>query len=234
MWYFRPYTTVAELKEKAERTAARLKTAEPVLPHPHTRKICLTWWGEAWCKNLESYADYDYRLGRGRSYFRANTVVDLKIRGNVVKAKVQGTSKNPYQITITFDSPKPEDIQAITEKLSNRITDIEDLLKGNFPEDLKELFTQKKPGLFPSPNEIHFDCTCFDWADMCKHVAAVMYAIGVKIDDNPGFLFELRGVDMDKFIKAVIKDKVEEMLKNVDKKSKRIIKNADVSAIFGL
>ncbi|MBO6177784.1 MAG: hypothetical protein J6O04_01250 [Selenomonadaceae bacterium] len=234
MWYWKPYTTVAELMEKAERTAARLKTAEPVLPHPHTRKICLTWWGEAWCKNLESYADYESRLGRGRRYFRAKAVVDLKIRGNVVKAKVQGTEQRPYQITITFETPKNKDIQAITEKLSNRITNIDDLIKGNFPEDLKELFTQKKPGLFPSPNEIHFDCNCYDWADMCKHVAAVMYAIGVKIDDDPSCLFELRGVDMNKFINAVIKDKVEEMLKNVNKKSDRIIKNADVSAIFGL
>ncbi|MBR3723752.1 MAG: hypothetical protein IKN12_13480 [Selenomonadaceae bacterium] len=234
MWYWKPYTTVAELMEKAERTAARLKTAEPVLPHPHTRKICLTWWGEAWCKNLESYADYESRLGRGRRYFRAKAVVDLKIRGNVVKAKVQGTEQRPYQITITFETPKDKNIQAITEKLSNRITNIDDLIKGNFPEDLKELFTQKKPGLFPSPNEIHFDCNCYDWADMCKHVAAVMYAIGVKIDDDPSCLFELRGVDMNKFINAVIKDKVEEMLKNVNKKSDRIIKNADVSAIFGL
>ena len=226
------YTTVASLKARAARATKTLKDAEPVIPHPHTRKMCLTWWGQEWCNNLESYADYRSRLERGRRYVRSNTVVDLKIFANQVKAKVQGTDL--YEVTVDFAKPKPADIEKIKKLTGNRIANVEMLLKGNFPDELKELFTQNKPGLFPTPEEIKFDCDCLDWADMCKHVAAVMYGIGIRIDADPLQFFKLRGIDIDEFLTQVVDDKVANMLKNIDVKSDRIMKDANVATIFGI
>ena len=228
------YTSVAELKQKAAKAIAKLPDATPALPHPNKRSICLTWWGQAWCHNLESYADFAYRLERGRRYFRAGTVIDLKTHNNNITAKVQGSDRNPYNITITIDKPPKKDIAAITKLSARRIDNIDALLKGNFPEDLQELFTQKKPGLFPTPKEIHFKCDCPDWAGLCKHVAAVLYGIGVRIDNDPTEMFRLRGIDIDNFISGVVDDKVAEMLEHVDVQSNRIIQNADIAAIFGI
>lgn len=233
-WSDYTYTTVAELKKKAAKGRAKIKDATPPPPPATNRSICSAWWGKAWCNNLESYADYDYRLDRGRRYFRAGCVLDLKINDNVVNAKVQGSGRKPYNVQIIFDKPSKKDIAEITKISSRCIDDIETLLKGSFPENLQELFTQKKPGLFWTPKEIHFDCDCLDWAGMCKHVAAVMYGIGARIDNDPREIFKLRGIDIDTFLTGVIDDKVSEMLAHVKVKSKRIIKDADVAKIFGI
>ena len=110
---------------------------------------------------------------------------------------------------------------------------MESLIKGEFPSDLQELFTSKG-GLFPSPKEISFDCSCPDWAIMCKHVAAVMYGIGVRFDENPFFFFELRGIDVDRFINVALESKVESMLNNAENVSERVIVGADLTALFGV
>lgn len=228
------YTTVDELKKKSTRELARLKDATPPPPSASRRAICDTWWGIAWCQNLESYADYDYRLDRGRRYYRAGCVLDLKINDNVVTAKVSGSENTPYNIKVVFKKPSKKDMAEITKIAARRIDNIESLLKGDFPKDLQELFRQTKPGLFPTPKEITFECNCLDWASMCKHVAAVMYGIGRRIDTDPTEIFKLRGIDIENFLSGVIDDKVSDMLAHVNVKSKRIIKDADIEKIFGI
>ena len=110
---------------------------------------------------------------------------------------------------------------------------MEKLVSGEFPEELKEVFSSKG-GLFPSPKEISFSCSCPDWALMCKHVAAVMYGIGVKFDENPFYFFTLRGIDVDKFIGVALENRVEKMLENYGCKSSRIIDDCDMTEIFGM
>ena len=197
------------------------------------RKITKTWWGTAWCENLERYADYDSRLDRGKRYVRSGTVVDLQIKKGLIEARVQGSRKTPYKVGIHISPLKEEQCQHILEQCSERIESVEELLSGNFPENMKNLFTGDG-GLFPSPREISFMCSCPDWALMCKHVAAALYGIGVRLDENPALFFELRGVDMDRFIDVALENRVEAMLENAAKPSDRIIEDENISMIFGV
>lgn len=207
------------------------KKLEPVIITG--RKIANSWWGQAWCSNLEQYADYESRLDRGKRYVRTGAVIDLKIQKGKVLARVQGTRKTPYKIEI-YISPLPEEqCQHIIEKCGRRIETLEQLTEGTFPEELKELF-QSGDGLFPKPREISFHCSCPDWALMCKHVAAALYGVGARLDEDPTLFFLLRGVDMDKFIGIALENRVEAMLANASRPSERIIEGSSVSGLFGV
>ena len=118
--------------------------------------------------------------------------------------------------------------------LLEQIRTIDKLINGEFPEELKDLFAGEG-GLFPNPAEISFLCSCPDWALMCKHVAAVMYGIGVRFDENPFFFFHLRGIDIDRFIDVTLEKKVESMLQNADVDSPRILhETTDLTELFGV
>ena len=178
-------------EELRRRASESLQTAtkkgrhyEPVIVKTTRGPICESWWGQAWCENLEGYADYASRLERGQRYVRSGAVVDLQIRNGSVEAKVQGRRKAPYKVTIHIGRLSEEKCQSIIGRCNQKISSIETLVSGEFPEELKDVFTEEG-GLFPTPREISFSCTCPDWALMCKHVAAVMYAIGVRFDENP-------------------------------------------------
>ena len=206
---------------------------EPVMPHRGSRQICESWWGQAWCANLEKYADYASRLERGRRYFRSGTVVDLKIRGGRVEARVQGSRKVPYKVDIRISPLSEEKCQEIIARCGRKIQTIDKLINGEFPDELRDLFTGEN-GLFPSPREISFNCTCPDWALMCKHVAAAMYGIGVRFDENPFYFFHLRGIDVDRFIDVALENKVESMLRNAEQPSERILRETDLTGLFGV
>ena len=195
--------------------------------------ICESWWGQAWCENLEGYADYASRLERGQRYVRSGAVVDLQIRNGSVEAKVQGRRKAPYKVTIHIGRLSEEKCQSIIGRCNQKISSIETLVSGEFPEELKDVFTEEG-GLFPTPREISFSCTCPDWALMCKHVAAVMYAIGVRFDENPFYFFELRGIDVDRFINVALENRLDLMLEHADCSSDRIISGENVNALFGI
>ena len=205
---------------------------EPV--HIKGRQIAVTWWGQAWCSNLEVYADYQNRISRGKSYVRDGSVVDLAINGGIIKARVQGSRRTPYRVEVKID-PMPEvRFQEMKKSLGNRIENLEALVNGNFPPGLKALFTDPKSGLFPNPREIHFSCSCPDWASMCKHVAAVLYGIGNRLDKNPLLFFDMRGINVSDFIQSTMEDKLNTMLKNADTKSSRIIQDQSLEELFGV
>lgn len=228
--------SVEELKRRANaslHTAKRRgQTYDPVIP-AKGREICRSWWGKAWCSNLERYADYESRIDRGKRYVRSGTVVDLKIQGGRVEARVQGSRKIPYKVAIRISPLSEEKCQRIIERCGRKIESLEKLVAGEFPEELKELFLEKD-GLFPSPKEISFDCSCPDWALMCKHVAAAMYAIGVRLDENPFYFFALRGIDVDRFIDVTLENKVESMLRNADQVTDRMMGEVDLAELFGV
>ena len=164
---------------------------------------------------------------------KAGTVIDLKIKKGKIEARVQGTRRTPYKVEIKISPLSNEKCDEIIEKCGRRIENMESLIAGEFPEDLQELFTGKD-GLFPSPKEISFNCSCPDWAIMCKHVAAAMYGIGIRLDENPFYFFELRGIDVDRFINVALESKVESMLKNSEKITDRFITDADLTELFGV
>lgn len=233
---FPKYISAAEKKEKANKSIAKFKKKnpdiEPVIIEGRT--LAKSWWGKAWNLNLESYADYENRINRGKSYVRNNMVLDLKITKGKVTAKVQGTRAKPYDVEILIDALSNEKWKQVTALCNNRIDSLEQLIEGKFPKELDVLFKEKKYGIFPSPKEIRFDCSCPDWASMCKHVAAALYGIGARLDSNPMLFFELRDIDSKELVRKSVEQKLDSMLKNADKKSKREIAEKDVSDIFGL
>ena len=227
--------TASELKRKAEASRKKAEETgnvlEPVVIQG--RNVANSWWGRAWCANLERYADFESRLGRGKRYVKTGAVIDLKIGKGKIQAKVQGSRKTPYKVEIRISPLSEERCQEIIGKCGRRVENLEKLLTGDFPVELKELFTEQD-GLFPSPREISFSCSCPDWALMCKHVAAALYGIGARLDENPSLFFELRGIEVGRFIDVAIANRVELMLKNVGGKSARIIRDEEILELFGV
>ena len=227
--------TAAEIQRRVSRTQETAKQKGQVLHpvRPTGRSIATSWWGQAWCENLERYADYESRLGRGRSYVRNGAVVDLQIVKGKVSARVQGSRKTPYKVEIRISPLSQEQCDSILARCSAKVDSLESLLSGNFPESLKDIFLGEG-GLFPQPREISFNCSCPDWAMMCKHVAATLYGIGARLDEDPLLFFTLRGIEMDRFVDVVIANRIESMLSNADKPSSRIIQKDGWEKLFGV
>jgi uncharacterized Zn finger protein len=233
---FPEYVTVGERRAKAAKKLEQLKKNKkdinPIVIEGS--KLTDTWWGKAWNKNLESYADYSNRIGRGRSYVRNGAVLDLKIQAGKVTALVQGSRSKPYSLEIDIKPiPKAKWIK-IKKACEGKLTSVAKLLEGKFPKELQEVFTEKGNGLFPSPREINFDCSCPDWASMCKHIAAALYGIGSRLDNDPSLFFTLRKVKLEDLVSEVVKSKSKSMLLKATKKSSRVIDDSDVSDMFGI
>lgn len=233
---FPEYESVADKKAKASMSLEKLKKKNPDIEPViiEGRALAKNWWGKAWNLNLESYADFGNRIARGKSYVRSNAVLDLKISKGLIQAKVQGSRSKPYEVEIKIDALDSKKWEQVTALCNHRIDSLEQLVEGKFPKELEVLFTDRKYGMFPSPKEIHFDCSCPDWASMCKHVAAVLYGVGARLDINPMLFFELRGLDGQELVRKSMEQKLESMLKNAGRKSSREIADEDISDIFGL
>lgn len=232
-YYSQPAASELKRKSEASRASAEKKgkILEPVVIQGRT--IAKSWWGKAWCANLERYADYESRLGRGKRYVKTGAVIDLKIEKGNVRARVQGSRKTPYKVEIRISPLSEERCQEIIAACGRKVENLEKLLAGDFPEELKELFVQRN-GLFPTSREISFSCSCPDWALMCKHVAAALYGVGARLDENPSLFFTLRGIEMERFIDVAIANRVELMLQNAARPSKRIISDGEVQELFGI
>jgi uncharacterized Zn finger protein len=236
VWGYYEYVPVAKKKQDAKKALDRLKKKMPDIQPVviNSNKLTKTWWGNAWNKNLESYADYSNRISRGRAYVRNGLVLDLRIDSGLVTAIVAGSRRDPYNVKITIDALSQDKWSRITEICGRSIANIDQLMQGKFPKELELLFTQKGEGLFPSPKEIKFSCDCPDWASMCKHVAAVLYGLGVRFDEDPVLFFKLRNIEIEALIKKSIEEKMGNMLKNSENKTRRVIKDADIGGLFGL
>jgi len=234
-WGYPKYVCKAEKIAKAERKLAQLRKKQNVRPVLlEGSAIARTWWGKAWNKNLESYADYSNRIGRGRSYVRCGAVLDLQVNAGEIKALVQGSRAKPYSINIKIKKLSKNAWQRVASECSGKLESLEELLAGKFPKALEESFMQRDTGLFPSPKELDFNCSCPDWASMCKHIAAALYGIGARLDEDPELFFALRGVATGDLISRTVANKAEDLLKKASKKSSRIIEASDLSAVFGI
>ena len=192
---WRPYVPVAVRRQTAARDIARSrKKGEPVAPVViQGRTIARSFWGKAWCDNLESYSDFANRLPRGRTYVRNGSVMDLHLGPGSVKALVCGSELYRIAVAIT-PLPRPR-WQAVVRACAGKIGSLVELLQGKFSRAVMEVLIRRESGLFPSAKEIAFECSCPDWAAMCKHVAATLYGVGARLDIEPELFFRLRRVD---------------------------------------
>lgn len=229
------YTKASEVKEKARASAEKNKKNKrvwsPVMIQGRT--LTKSWWGKAWNQNLEKYADYSNRIGRGRSYLRAGAVLDLVMEGGKVTALVQGSRSQPYIVKVQIDPIPSQRYDRVLELCSNSIESMEALLAGEFPKEIQDSFTAVDIGLFPTPKEIHFDCSCPDWAVMCKHVAAVLYGIGSRLDTDPLLFFSMRGIRTEDLLEQSVEKKLQTMIQKAHRKSKRVIDEGQIETLFG-
>ena len=234
MGYFYSYAPKKAPRDSRKQVEKLRKKNPGIQPVTVEGKLAKSWWAQAWNHNLESYADYESRIGRGRSYVRNGNVIDLAIAPGEVRGLVQGTKAKPYEITVTIDPLSKTKWENVINQCSQKFGSLEELLSGQFPQSLSALFTSKGDGLFPSPAEIDFSCTCPDWASMCKHVAAVLYGVGVRLDSDPILFFLLRDIDFTDLLKKSADEKIDSMLKNANNVTGRVLKDVDTFALFGV
>jgi uncharacterized Zn finger protein len=228
-WF--PYVPVAERRKQAAREIEKLrKKGHPVSPVIlEGRTIARTFWGWAWCDNLESYQDFDNRLPRGRSYVRSGAVIDLQISALEIKAIVSGSAI--YRVSISITALAPTLWRSICTDCAGGIDSLVELLQGRFSKGVMERLCRQDRGLFPKPSDIRFSCTCPDGALMCKHVAAVLYGVGARLDAGPELLFRLRAVD-EKDLVADLDTALSISSRPLD--GGKILETDDISALFGL
>ncbi|MDX9976145.1 MAG: hypothetical protein RBU21_24415 [FCB group bacterium] len=201
---WRPYVPVAARRAKARKEMEKLrkkgKTIEPV--ELDGRKIAASFWGAGWCDHLESFSDYENRLPRGRTYVRNGSVCHLEVRAGQIEAIVMGSEL--YKVIITIEPLARKTWKTVKSKCHGQIGSMLELLRGEISNHVMEVVSDRKQGLFPQPGGMKLKCSCADWATMCKHVAAVLYGVGSRLDQRPELLFLLRGVDAQELVSAEV------------------------------
>jgi uncharacterized Zn finger protein len=234
---FPRYVPVDERKAKAEKKIRQIRKKNPdICPVVIESRgsLARTWWGKAWNRNLEGYADFSNRIPRGRSYVRHGAVIDLQIAPGRVAAQVLGSRSKPYTVDIAI-APLPAKIwEAIIKDCAKAFSSMQELLEGRFPASIGERFTSGKNGLFPSPAEIRFDCSCPDWAYMCKHVAATLYGIGARLDESPELFFTMRNVDIEDLVAGSVQGARDHLLSRAEQSRTADVDNAELGDMFGI
>jgi uncharacterized Zn finger protein len=194
-WTFKSYLSAGEKLRRASKAATTLeKGGQKLNPiRVEGRTISRSFWGKAWCENLESYSDLQNRLPRGRTYLRNGSVVDFQIVPGEIRALVYGSDL--YRIAIKIEPVQKAEWKALKSDCAGQVSSLMDLLQGKLSAQVMEIITRRETGLFPRPTEIDLSCSCPDLAGMCKHVAAALYAVGVRLDESPELLFVLRRAD---------------------------------------
>ena len=229
---FAPYVTVAEKRLRSEKEAAKLtkkgQTLSPV--RLESKTIARSFWGKSWCENLESYSDYANRMPRGRTYVRNGSVLHLDIRQGEIEALVSGSSL--YKVKVKIKPVDKTRWAALCRASAGSIGSLMELLQGKLSERVMGIMTHRETGLFPSPKEIELDCSCPDWADMCKHVAAVLYGVGARLDEKPELLFLLRHVDHQELVSQA--DSITALTETKTGAALPTLSEDDVGAVFGI
>ncbi|MGV8948907.1 MAG: SWIM zinc finger family protein [Candidatus Paracaedibacter sp.] len=225
-----PYVPVAKRREQAAKQVAKMKKkGMNILPIViESRTIAKTFWGKSWCDNLKAYSDFENRLPRGRTYVRNGSVVHLDIGKGEINALVSGSSM--YDVNITINGIAKEKWKKVVTNCAGSIGSLVELLQGKFSKSVMEIISHKDQGLFPSPLEMKVKCNCFDDAKMCKHIAAVLYGIGARLDSQPELLFTLRQADHFELLNSAT------VSSNLDKSggAQEEIDTSELSAIFGI
>ena len=203
---YQPYMTVGERRAKAQRAADGFaKRGERLSPvAAQGTKLTRTFWGRAWCDHMESFSDFATRLPKGKTYVRNGAVIDLQVLPGRITAKVMGTEL--YDVDCRVEKLPTDQWADLKRRCGGQIGSLVELLQGKLSTAVMGIVTNAKTGLFPGPREIRLGCTCPDFAHLCKHVAAALYGVGVRLDDEPELLFRLRGVDSAELIASAASD----------------------------
>lgn len=226
------YVPVAERRRKARRKMDQLRkrgmNIQPV--EIEGRNIAKTFWGKAWCDHMESLGDFENRLPRGRTYVRNGSVCHLEIKKGRISALVSGSSL--YKIEVKISTLPKTKWNHIKRRCVGRIGSLIELLQGSLSAGVMEVVTDRDEGLFPSDSEIHLDCDCPDWADLCKHLAAVLYGVGARLDQQPELLFLLRGVKHDELIDGRLDEAIAGTAGRGGRR--RTVDSGDLGNVFGI
>jgi uncharacterized Zn finger protein len=230
---WRPYVPVEQRRRQARAYAASRAKKEkrelcPV--QASGKKIARSFWGQAWCDNLNRYSDFENRLPRGRTYLRNGSIVDLQISAGEIRAIVGGSEV--YEVNIRIRTLEKRTWTCVKRDCASGIASLIDLLQGRFDEGVMRRLTQPDKGLFPRPKEIDISCTCPDWAVLCKHAAAVLYGIGARLDNDPELLFTLRAVDHLELIEQA--GTSENLHRSLSAAGGHRIEQSELGAVFGI
>ncbi|MEQ8784704.1 MAG: SWIM zinc finger family protein [Pirellulaceae bacterium] len=233
MAYFqwKPYVSVAQRRMQAirEMNALRKKGVDIQPVKIAGRKIASTFWGQAWCDQMESLHDFANRLPRGRTYVRNGSVCHLAVTQGRIEAKVSGSEI--YDIVIKVDRLAKAKWNQIKQRSAGQIDSLLELLQGRISNRVMEVVTSESDGLFPVAGEIHVSCDCPDYAYLCKHAAAVLYGVGARLDERPELLFLLRGVNHEDLISAPAEKSVERTTRRGGRGRKV---RGDLADVFGI
>jgi uncharacterized Zn finger protein len=227
-----PYVPVAQRRAKANREASKLsKKGQSLRPiQIKSRAIATSFWGSAWCKNLEIYADWANRMPRGRTYARNGSIVDLQIETGSITALVSGSSL--YKIKISIEPIDKKRWRAICSDCARQVRSLLDLMRGRLPDVVLARLTEPKQGMFPGPKELKLQCSCPDYATMCKHIAATLYGVGHLLDSEPGLFFKMRGVDQSELVSDALTTQTADDAMGLNQQSD--LAGEDLGAIFGI
>jgi uncharacterized Zn finger protein len=228
-WYYYEDTRAIKARLQLE-IAKRRKRGEKfeALTVPQgSRKLAQTFWGRAWCDHLESHSDYEYRLPRGRSYLRQGNVYNLAIEPGVITAEVAGSAL--YEVRVTIQPLAKAAWKSLKKDCAGQVASLLDLLAGRLGDGMLRAVADPARGLFPKPKEIHMSCSCPDYAGMCKHVAAVLYGVGVRLDRAPDLFFVLRSVDPSELLTTAARDELDRA-----HGADTALAGEDLSALFGI
>jgi uncharacterized Zn finger protein len=169
------------------------------------------WWADRWIKALKVLMDSG-RLSRGRNYARRGQVMGIDVEPGHISARVQGSRRTPYKVSIALQPLSDRQWDAVFDALAEQAIFAAQLLNGEMPPDIEQVFDAVKVPLFPaSRGDLETDCSCPDWANPCKHIAAVYYLLGERFDEDPFLLFELRGRSKDEVVAALRERRVQGM-----------------------
>jgi uncharacterized Zn finger protein len=172
-------------------------------------EIGSTWWSKRWIKTLESFS-MGTRLTRGRSYARQGQVISIDIEPGIVKAKVQGSMPKPYNVKIRLKPLSDQNWEKVTDAMASQALFAAKLLAGEMPTNIEEAFHSVHLSLFPAAlSDLETDCSCPDWANPCKHIAAVYYLLAERFDEDPFLIFKLRGRTKEQIIQTLRAKRVE-------------------------
>ena len=170
-----------------------------------SRRGCIgeTWWSKRWVGTLESF-NLGARLTRGKSYARKGQVISIDVEPGMVQAKVQGTMSEPYKVSIALKPLSDAEWDRVAQVMASKAVFAARLLCGEMPQNIEEAFSEAKVSLFPERNrDLKTECSCPDWSNPCKHIAAVYYLLAEQFDCDPFLIFKLRGRTKEQIVEAL-------------------------------
>lgn len=221
------YISVGQRAETAVKHAEKKLGKKNVQPAAKGRLKCNNFWGKAWLKHIRNLGDFEGRLTRGSAIAGNGTIAHLAITKGRIDAIVGGSEV--YDISVDIVPLSRKRWNAIKEKSRGEIGSVVELLQGKFSDAVMQSLVDVKTGLFPDSNEFDLGCSCPDYVRLCKHLAGVLFAVGMRLDEKPELLFTLRGVDASELIETAADVRIASSTTDA-----RTLNESDIAGVFGI